>query len=73
LIAVTSVFINVTASTISVADAMIPLAPVTAVISPTSAAVELYVVLKVSKVSVVATDLSAIILFIYPNAIALAM
>ena len=57
----------------SVEDAMIPLALVKLDISPTSVAVELYVVLKVSKVSVVATDLSAIILFIYPNAIALAM
>ena len=73
LIAVTSVFIATIASTMSVEDAMIPLALVKLDISPTSPAVELYVVLKVSKVSVVATDLSAIILFIYPNAIALAM
>ena len=64
---------KVIASTISVADAMIPLAPVTPDISPTSAAVELYVVLKVSKVSVVNTDLSAMLLFIYPNAIHLLM
>ena len=71
LIELTSVFIKVIASTISVADAMIPLAPVTPDISPTSAAVELYVVLKVSKVSVVNTDLSAMLLFIYPNAITL--
>ena len=52
---------------------MIPLAPVRLEISPTSPARELKVVLSVSIVSVVATDLSAIILFIYPNAIALAM
>jgi hypothetical protein len=64
---------KVIASTISVADAMIPLAPVTPDISPTSAAVELNVVLKVSKVSVVNTDLSAMLLFIYPNAIHLLM
>ena len=44
-------------------------APVTPAISPTSVAVELNVVLNVSSTSVVATDLSAIILFIYPNAI----
>ena len=62
LIAVTSVFIAVTASTISVEEAIIPLAFNKLAISPTSPAVELNVVLSVSKVSVVATDLSAIFL-----------
>ena len=41
LIPVTSVFIKVIASTISVAEAITPLAPVTPEISPTSPAVEL--------------------------------
>jgi hypothetical protein len=60
----------VIASTTSVEDAMIPLAPVRLEISPTSPARELKVVLSVSNVSVVATDLSAIY---YPNAIHLTM
>ena len=62
LIAVTSVFIALTASTISVEEAIMPLALSKSAISPTSPAVELNVVLSVSKVSVVATDLSAIFL-----------
>jgi len=58
------VFIATIASTMSVEDAMTPLAPVKLDISPTSPAVELYVVLSVSSVSVVATDLSAYTIYL---------
>ena len=54
-------------------NVIVPVALCKSTISPTSAAVELYVVLNVSKVSVTATVLSAISIFIYPNAIALAI